>query len=161
MKSIFTKIIKGEIPCYKVAETDDFFAFLDINPNTKGHTLCVPKKEVDRLLDLDEKTYNGLMNFSRKVGLALEKTIECNRVGLSVIGLEVPHVHVHLIPMNHLKDMSFTSKIVMNDEEFISLAKKYKSTLKAYKESTSFKYNIISIVVPSSTLLFKTLIFPL
>ena len=80
MKSIFTKIIKGEIPCYKVAETDDFFAFLDINTNTKGHTLCVPKKEVDRLLDLDEKTYNCLMNFSRKVCLALEKTIECNRV---------------------------------------------------------------------------------
>jgi len=103
---------------------------LDINPNTKGHTLCVPKKEVDRLLDLDEKTYNGLMNFSRKVGLALEKTIECNRVGLSVIGLEVPHVHVHLIPMNHLKDMSFTSKIVMNDEEFISLAKKIQINFK-------------------------------
>jgi histidine triad (HIT) family protein len=130
LKSIFTKIIKGEIPCYKVAETDDFFAFLDINPNTKGHTLCVPKKEVDRLLDLDEKTYNGLMNFSRKVGLALEKTIECNRVGLSVIGLEVPHVHVHLIPMNHLKDMSFKSKIVMNDEEFISLAKKIQINFK-------------------------------
>ena len=93
--SIFTKIINGEVPCYKIAETENFFAIIDINPNTKGHTLCVPKKEVDRLLDLDEITYNGLMNFSRKGGLALEKTIECNRVAMSVIGLEVPHVHIH------------------------------------------------------------------
>ena len=97
MASIFTKIINGEIPCYKVAETKDFLAFLDINPNAKGHTLCIPKKEVDKIFDLDEETYNGLMSFSRKVALAIEKTIECKRVGISVIGLEVPHVHVHLI----------------------------------------------------------------
>ena len=128
--SIFTKIINGEVPCYKLAETESFLAFLDINPNTKGHTLCVPKKEVDRLLDLDEKTYNGLMSFSRKVGLALEKTIDCNRIGMSVIGLEVPHVHIHLIPINELKDITFESKVVMTDKEFISLAKKIQINFK-------------------------------
>jgi histidine triad (HIT) family protein len=128
--SIFTKIINGEVPCYKVAETQNFFAFLDINPNTKGHTLCVPKKEVDHLLDLDEKTYNGLMSFSRKVGLALEKTIDCNRIGMSVIGLEVPHVHIHLIPINELKDITFESKVVMTNKEFISLAKKIQINFK-------------------------------
>ena len=128
--SIFSKIINGEVPCYKVAETESFLAFLDINPNTKGHTLCVPKKEVDRLLDLDEKTYNGLMSFSRKVGLALEKTISCNRIGMSVIGLEVPHVHIHLIPINELKDITFESKVVMTDKEFISLAKKIQINFK-------------------------------
>ena len=128
--SIFTKIINGEVHCYKVAETKSFLAFLDINPNTKGHTLCVPKKEVDHLLDLDEKTYNGLMSFSRKVGLALEKTIDCNRIGMSVIGLEVPHVHIHLIPINELKDITFESKVVMTDKEFISLAKKIQINFK-------------------------------
>jgi len=125
--SIFTKIINGEIPCYKVAEDDHFIAFLDIDPNVKGHTLCVPKKEVDKLLDLDEKTYLGLMQFARKVGLAIEKTLVCNRVGMSVIGLEVPHVHVHLIPLNEMKDMSFKHKIAMDNEAFIALAKKIKS----------------------------------
>ena len=125
--SIFTKIINGEIPCYKVAEDDHFIAFLDIDPNVKGHTLCVPKKEVDKLLDLDEETYLGLMQFARKVGLAIEKTLICNRVGMSVIGLEVPHVHVHLIPLNEMKDMSFKHKIVMDNEAFIALAKKIKS----------------------------------
>ena len=130
MATIFTKIINNEIPCYKIAETEDCFAFLDINPNTKGHTLCVPKKEVDHLLDLDEKTYNGLMSFSRKVGLALEKTISCNRIGMSVIGLEVPHVHIHLIPINELKDITFESKVVMTDKEFISLAKKIQINFK-------------------------------
>ena len=123
MASIFTKIINGEIPCYKVAEDENYFAFLDISPNTKGHTLCVPKKEVDKLLDLDEETYLGLMKFSRKVGLAIEKTVACNRVGMTVIGLEVPHVHVHLIPLNKMKDMSFQHKITMSQEEFTALAK--------------------------------------
>ena len=122
--SIFTKIINGEIPCYKVAEDDHFIAFLDIDPNVKGHTLCVPKKEVDKLLDLDEKTYLGLMQFARKVGLAIEKTVDCNRVGMSVIGLEVPHVHVHLIPLNEMKDMTFKHKVSMDTEAFIALAKK-------------------------------------
>jgi len=123
MATIFTKIINGEIPCFKVAEDENYFAFLDINPNTKGHTLCVPKKEVDRLLDLDKETYLGLMEFSRKVGLAIEKTVVCNRVGMTVIGLEVPHVHVHLIPITEMKDMSFQHKISMSKEEFIALAK--------------------------------------
>jgi len=98
MATVFTKIIEGEIPSYKVAETDSFFAFLDINPNTKGHTLCIPKKEVNKIFDLDEETYLGLMAFSRRVAIAIEKSIACERVGMSVIGLEVPHVHVHLIP---------------------------------------------------------------
>ena len=113
MASIFTKIINGELPCYKIVEDDHFIAFLDIDPNVKGHTLCVPKKEVDKLLDLDEETYLGLMQFARKVGLAIEKTLVCNRVGMSVIGLEVPHVHVHLIPLNEMKDMSFKHKIAL------------------------------------------------
>ncbi len=129
MASIFTKIINGEIPCYKVAEDDNYFAFLDINPNTKGHTLCVPKKEVDKLLDLDQETYLGLLKFSRKVGLAIEKTIVCNRVGMTVIGLEVPHVHVHLIPLNEMKDMSFQHKVSMSQEEFSALAKKISDNL--------------------------------
>jgi histidine triad (HIT) family protein len=127
MASIFTKIINGELPCYKIVEDDHFIAFLDIEPNAKGHTLCVPKKEVDKLLDLDEETYLGLMQFARKVGLAIEKTLVCNRVGMSVIGLEVPHVHVHLIPLNEMKDMSFKHKIAMDNEAFIALAKKIKS----------------------------------
>ena len=123
MASIFTKIINGEIPCYKVAEDDHFIAFLDIDPNVKGHTLCVPKKEVDKLLDLDEKTYLGLMQFARKVGLAIEKTVACNRVGMSVIGLEVPHVHVHLIPLNEMKDMTFKHKVSMDTEALIIITK--------------------------------------
>ncbi|MFK5983338.1 MAG: HIT family protein [Flavobacteriaceae bacterium] len=129
MASIFTKIINGEIPCYKVAEDDDYFAFLDISPNTKGHTLCVPKKEEDKLLDLDKETYLGLMKFSRKVGMAIEKTVNCNRVGLTVIGLEVPHVHVHLIPLTEMKDMSFQHKVKMTNEEFTELAEKISKNL--------------------------------
>lgn len=122
MATIFTKIINGEIPCYKIAETEDFFAFLDINPNAKGHTLCIPKKEVNRILDMDEDTYLRLLKFSRKVGLALEKTIDCDRVGISVIGLEVPHVHVHLIPINEMRDMTFSHKISLTPQEFEDLA---------------------------------------
>lgn len=122
MASIFTKIINGEIPCYKVAEDASYFAFLDISPNAKGHTLCVPKLEVDKILDLDEETYMGLMAFSRKVGKAIEAVIPCNRVGMSVIGLEVPHVHVHLIPLNSMADASFKKKEEVGEEEFKSLA---------------------------------------
>ncbi len=129
MASIFTKIIAGEIPCYKIAEDDDFFAFLDINPNAKGHTLCVPKKEVNKILDLDEDLYLRLMKFSRKVGIALEKTIPCNRVGMAVIGLEVPHVHVHLIPINEMKEMTFSYKVTMSPEEFSNLAEEIKKNL--------------------------------
>lgn len=123
MASIFTKIINGEIPCYKVAEDENYFAFLDINPNAKGHTLCVPKKEVNKIFDLDEETYIGLMAFSRKVARAIEKVVECERIGMSVIGLEVPHVHVHLIPLTSMEDARFTTKASLEKEEFIALAK--------------------------------------
>lgn len=129
MASIFTKIINGEIPCYKIAEDDDFIAFLDINPNAKGHTLCVPKKEVDKVMDLDEVTYMALMAFSRKVGKAIEAAIDCKRVGLTVIGLEVPHVHVHLIPLNKMGDATFQHKIALKEEEFENIAEKIKSKL--------------------------------
>ena len=129
MASIFTKIINGEIPCYKVAETDDFLAFLDVNPNAMGHTLCIPKKEVDKIFDLDEATYNGLMSFSRKVAIALEKTIDCKRVGVSVIGLEVPHTHVHLIPLNSMEDARFINKVSMTKEDFEATAEAINSNL--------------------------------
>ena len=122
MATIFTKIINREIPCYKIAEDDNFLAFLDINPNAKGHTLCIPKKEVDKLLDLDEDTYSDLMAFSRRVGLALQKTLDCKRVGMSVIGLEVPHVHVHLIPLTTMKDATFQHKVSLSPEEFKDIA---------------------------------------
>ncbi|MFC4723141.1 HIT family protein [Geojedonia litorea] len=122
MASIFTKIVNGEIPCYKVAETKDFLAFLDVNPNAKGHTLCIPKVEVDKLFDLDEVTYIGLMEFSRNVAIALGKAVPCKRVGVSVIGLEVPHVHVHLIPLNSMEDARFISKVKLNKEEFEAIA---------------------------------------
>ncbi len=121
MPTVFTKIIQGEIPSYKVAEDEDFIAFLDINPNAKGHTLCVPKVEVDKVFDLDETTYLKLMNFSRKVAKALEKAIPCKRVGVAIIGLEVPHVHVHLIPLNQMSDMDFSKKIKLTSEEFEAL----------------------------------------
>ncbi len=124
MSSIFTKIINGEIPCYKVAENDDFFAFLDINPNVKGHTLVIPKKEVDKLFDLDEELYAGLMNFSRKIALAIEKAIPCERVGMTVIGLEVPHAHVHLIPLNSMGDTDFRHKVSLNKDEFQTISEK-------------------------------------
>lgn len=123
MSSIFTKIINGEIPCYKIAEDQNFIAFLDINPNAKGHTLVVPKKEVNKLFDLDEDTYNGLMLFSRKIALAIEKVVPCNRVGMAVVGLEVPHVHVHLIPLNAMDDFQFVKKVVLEKHEFESIAK--------------------------------------
>tara|TARA_B100001057_G_scaffold119226_1_gene117902 strand:- start:5858 stop:6250 length:393 start_codon:yes stop_codon:yes gene_type:complete len=117
MATIFSKIISGEIPCYKVAETEDFLAFLDIYPNAKGHTLCIPKKEVDKLFDLDESSYDGLMAFSRTIALAIEKAVPCLRVGMTVIGLEVPHAHVHLIPLNGMEDAQFIKKEVQQTPE--------------------------------------------
>jgi histidine triad (HIT) family protein len=123
MATIFTKIINKEIPCYKVAETDDFLAFLDINPNAKGHTLCIPKVEVDKIFDLDKETYNKLMEFSRTVAIAIKKVIPCKRVGMTVIGLEVPHAHVHLIPLNSMDDARFISKEKLSTEEFEATAK--------------------------------------
>jgi histidine triad (HIT) family protein len=130
MPSIFTKIINGDIPCYKIAEDDDNFAFLDINPNAEGHTLCVPKKEVDKILDLDEEAYMKLMAFSRKVGKAVEAAIDCKRVGMSVIGLEVPHVHVHLIPLHSMKNATFQYKESLEAQEFEAIAHKIKEQLK-------------------------------
>ncbi|EDP71107.1 HIT family protein [Flavobacteriales bacterium ALC-1] len=127
MATLFTKIINGEIPSYKVAETDDFYAFLDINPNSKGHTLCIPKKEVNKIFDLDETAYTALMQFSRRVALALEKSVPCERIGMSVIGLEVPHVHVHLIPLHTMENARFTHKEKLEPEEFEALAYKIAS----------------------------------
>ncbi|MGC1203362.1 MAG: HIT family protein [Flavobacteriaceae bacterium] len=129
MASIFTKIVNGEIPCYKIAETEHFLAFLDVNPNTKGHTLCVPKIEVDKIFDLDEATYNGLMNFSRKVAIAIEKAIPCKRIGVTVIGLEVPHAHVHLIPLHTMQDARFIEKQKLSVEEFKGIAEAIKAQL--------------------------------
>lgn len=129
MASIFTKIVNGEIPCYKVAETDNFLAFLDVNPNSNGHTLCIPKKEVDKVFDLDETTYNGLMSFSRRVAMAIEKAIPCERVGVSVIGLEVPHAHVHLIPLHSMEEARFIKKVELSTEDFQKIAESIKSHL--------------------------------
>ncbi len=129
MSSIFTKIINGEIPCHKVAETEEFLAFLDVNPNAKGHTLCIPKKEVNKIFDLSDDTYLKLMAFSKKVAFALEKTIDCKRIGMTVIGLEVPHVHVHLIPLNSMKDAQFINKVSLSAEEFAATAKAIQANL--------------------------------
>ncbi len=129
MSTLFTKIINGEIPSYKVAEDEHFYAFLDINPNAKGHTLCIPKKEENKIFDLDEETYIELMRFSRKVAKAIEKSVVCKRVGVAVVGLEVPHVHVHLIPINEMKEMTFQSKVSMTTNEFEVLAEKIQSNL--------------------------------
>ena len=120
--SVFTKIIEGEIPCYKVAEDENFIAFLDINPNAPGHTLVVPKKEENKLFDLSQEAYINLMNFSYRVAKALEKTVPCNRVGMSVIGLEVPHIHVHLIPLNAMADIQFKQKVKLSKDTFVTLA---------------------------------------
>lgn len=129
MATIFSRIISGDLPSYKIAETEDFLAFLDINPNARGHTLCIPKQEVNKIFDLDEATYTGLMQFSRKVAIALEKTIECKRVGMAVIGLEVPHVHVHLIPLTSMGDMDFGKKKKFSPEEFEEIAAAVKRNL--------------------------------
>lgn len=129
MASIFTKIINGDIPSYKIAEDEDHFAFLDINPNSKGHTLCVPKKEVDKILDLDEESYMKLMAFSRKVGLAIQKAVPCKRVGMTVIGLEVPHVHVHLIPLQSMANATFQNKESLTSDEFEAVAEQIRSNL--------------------------------
>ena len=129
MPSIFTRIINGEIPSYTIAEDEHCYAFLDINPNAIGHTLCVPKKEVDKLFDLDKQTYSHLMEFAKQIAAALEQAVPCKRVGMAVVGLEVPHAHVHLIPINEMHDMSFQTKVKMQEDEFISLAEKIKSKL--------------------------------
>ncbi len=123
MSSIFTKIINGELPAYKIAEDDKFLAFLDVNPNAKGHTLCIPKQEINKIFHMDESLYLELMQFSRKIAIALEKAVDCKRVGMAVVGLEVPHVHVHLIPLNEMDEMRFSNKVKLEKEEFENIVK--------------------------------------
>lgn len=119
MPSIFSKIVAGEIPAYKVAENEHYLAFLDIFPLTKGHTLVIPKKEVDYIFDLDDETYLGLMEFAKKVGIGIKKAIPCNRLSMQVIGLEIPHAHIHLIPINSMADCNFSNpKLKLTPEEF-------------------------------------------
>ena len=129
MATIFTKIVNGEIPCYKITEDENYLAFLDVNPNAKGHTLCIPKVEVNKLFDMDEDSYLGLMQFARKVANALEKTVSCKRIGMAVVGLEVPHAHVHLIPLNEMDEMRFQNKVKLAPEEFEALAKSIQANL--------------------------------
>jgi len=129
MSSIFTKIVNGEIPAYKIAEDDRYLAFLDVNPNAKGHTLCIPKQEINKIFDMEEDHYLGLMQFSRKVAKAIEKAVPCKRIGVAVVGLEVPHVHVHLIPLHDMDDMRFQRKVTLTKEEFESLAKQIQEQL--------------------------------
>ncbi len=118
MASIFTRIINDEIPAYKIAEDENYLAFLDVNPNAKGHTLCIPKREIDQLFDMESDEFQGLMNFSRRIAIALKKALPCKRVGMAVVGLEVPHAHVHLIPLNHMDEMRFTQKVSLSPDEF-------------------------------------------
>ncbi|MFA5618711.1 MAG: HIT family protein [Weeksellaceae bacterium] len=130
MASIFTKIINGEIPSYKIAEDENFFAFLDISPVVRGHVLVVPKKEVDKIFELDRETYLGLMDFSYKIAGAIEKAVPCKRVGMAVVGLEVPHVHVHLMPLNSMQDTSFLNpRLQLSREEMNEITEKIKSQL--------------------------------
>lgn len=129
MASIFTKIVNQEIPCYKIAEDDNYLAFLDVNPNAKGHTLCIPKQEIDKIFEMEEEAYLGLLAFSKKIATALEKTIPCKRIGMAVIGLEVPHAHVHLIPLNHMDEMRFQQKVTLTQDEFQKLAEDIQKNL--------------------------------
>ncbi len=129
MSSIFTKIINGEIPCYKIAEDENFLAFLDVNPNAKGHTLCIPKQEINKIFEMEDDLYIGLMQFSKKIAVALEKTIPCKRIGMAVVGLEVPHAHVHLIPLNEMDEMRFQNKVSLSKDEFEALAESIKTNL--------------------------------
>jgi len=130
MATIFTKIIKGEIPCYKIAEDDNYFAFLDINPLARGHTLVIPKIEIDYLFDLDDNIIAGLHVFAKKIARAIDLVMDCQRVGVAVLGLEVPHAHVHLIPINSLYDIEFSRpKLKLAEEEFKEIAEKIRRAL--------------------------------
>lgn len=131
MASIFSKIVAGEIPSHKIAENEDFLAFLDAFPITQGHTLVIPKKEVDYVFDLDDRLYTGLFAFAKTIVPALEKAVPCLRIGVSVIGLEVPHAHVHLIPLNSMADADFSKKIKTSQEELATLAEKIRGYLEA------------------------------
>ena len=130
MASVFTRIINGEIPCYKVAEDDRYFAFLDINPLREGHTLVVPKKETDYIFDLDDETLSGIILFSKKVAAAIKEAIPCARIGVAILGLEVPHAHIHLVPMNSMEDVNFRNpKLKLTPDEFKAIADKISSNL--------------------------------
>ncbi len=129
MPSIFTRIVNGEIPCHKIAETDEFLAFLDVFPCAPGHTLVITKKEVDYIFDLEDELYEGLMKFSKQVAAAVEKAIPCKRIGVAVVGLEVPHVHVHLIPLNSMADMNFNNKLKMSQGELAEIAAQIRAKL--------------------------------
>ena len=130
MASIFSRIVAGEIPCYKVAENDRYFAFLDINPVAKGHTLVIPKHEVDYIFDLDDEEYAGLMAFAKKVAAAMRKVMPCKRIGVAVLGMEVPHTHVHLVPLNKESDMNFfKEKLSLPAEEMAEIARKIAEAL--------------------------------
>ena len=132
MASIFSKIIAGDIPSYKIAEDANYYAFLDINPLAKGHTLVIPKRETDYIFDMEDKELGGLLVFAKKVGLAIEKVISCKRIGITVIGLEVPHAHVHLIPLNTLYDMDFKQpKLSFSNEEFLATAEEIRTAYAA------------------------------
>lgn len=130
MPSLFSRIIARELPAYIVAEDEQHIAFLDINPNALGHTLCVPKKEVDKLFDLSATAYQDLMMFSRSVATALKQVVSCKRIGLTVIGLEVPHVHVHLIPLNAMEDATFKKKVTLSKEEMQNLTQQISAAFK-------------------------------
>jgi histidine triad (HIT) family protein len=128
MATIFTKIINGEIPCYNIAEDDNYFAFLDINPLRAGHTLVVPKKETDYIFDLDDEYLGGMIIFSKKVAAAIKSAIPCNRIGVAILGLEVPHAHIHLVPMDTMEDINFRNpKLKFTPEEFKEIAAKISS----------------------------------
>ncbi len=130
MPSVFTKIVKGEIPCHKIAETELFFAFLDIRPLAAGHTLVIPKEEVDYIFDLNDQVLGSLMLFAKKVARAVEAAIPCKRIGLAVVGLEVPHVHIHLIPLEHVQDINFSRPPVqLSSDEFGEIAEKIRAQL--------------------------------
>ena len=130
MATIFTKIVCGEIPAYKIAEDDRYYAFLDINPLSKGHTLVIPKQETDYIFDLEPEILAGMMVFAQKIALALRKAVPCNRVGVAVLGLEVPHAHIHLVPLNRESDINFTNpKLKLSVEEFESLAEQIRKNL--------------------------------
>ena len=130
MPSIFSRIVSGEIPCYKVAEDENFLAFLDINPLAKGHTLVIPKKEIDYIFDLDDDLLSAMHIFSKKIALAIDKSVSCERVGIAVIGLEVPHAHIHLVPLNSIGDLNFANpKLKLTQQEFQEIAKRIHSNI--------------------------------
>jgi histidine triad (HIT) family protein len=131
MTTLFTKIINGEIPCYRIAEDADFLAFLDVNPVAKGHTLVVPKIEIDYIFNLDDRILGGLMVFAKKVARAIDATMDCVRTGVAVVGLEVPHTHIHLIPINNVHDLSFSNpRIKLTAEEYLAIAAKIRQAIK-------------------------------